>query len=279
MKKNILLLIFISLVFTTLKSVKEENAKWIGLATGFGVGAVVGVVTYYFPKENRYNSRDRWGNPIYLEKGKGRLLLAAILGLGSGALAGYLAYQNAIYNTPKSKFNRARDIINKTLLEELVSKKFNNVELYVRYALGRFSSNWPLVDARKKLEHIRLELLGARYLLSSACSEVGIDYRYSYIHNDSQELNEIINDFLDRITDRMSILMFHPFYKDQMKIYEKYQKEERRRRERERKHRERRNEKEDDRWERRREKERDREFLHNLTGNRPTNVGINFNMG
>ncbi len=278
MKKNILLLIFISLIFTSLRPVKEENAKWIGLGVGTGVGLVAGGITYFVSREDIYDGRDEWGYIRYT-KGKGSIPFSVVFGLVSGALAGYLAYKDALYNTPKSKFNRASDIINRVLLEELVSKKFNNAEIYVRYALGRFSSNWPLVDARKKLESIRFDLSEARYLLSSACSEVGIDYRYTYMHNDSQELNEIIDDFFERITDRMSIFMFHPFYKDQMKMYEKYQKEERRRRERERKRRERRNEKADDRWERRREKERDREFLQDFTGHRPTNVGINFNMG
>ncbi len=64
-----------------------------------------------------------------------------------------------------------------------------------------------------------------------------------------------------------------------MSCYEKYQKELRRRRERENERWERRADKSDKRREKRREKEKDRDFLYDLTGNRPANIGINFNMG
>ncbi len=269
MKKTILLGTLFALVFGSLKPISESGAKWVGLATGTGVGILVGGITYH------KFTNGSWGR---IRPGEATEA-SVFFGAGAGALAGYLAYKIAMRNTPRAKFNRANDIINRTLLEQLVSKKFKKADLYVRYALGRSSSNWPLVDARRKLDSIRLDLLEARSLLSSACSEIGDDYKYSYIYNSTKELNEIIDDFLDRIPDRMSVLISHPFYKDQMKRYEKYQKEERRRRERERKRRENRADKRDDRWERRQEKERDREFLQDLTGNRPANVGVNFNMG
>lgn len=282
MKKSILLETLFILVLVNLKPISESGAKWVGIGVGAGVGLFVGSGVFFNSSDNQYGRRDQYNRmnqrePIQADSGD--ILTAVLLGGIAGSLAGYLAYKLAMYNTPKAKFNRANDIINKVLLEDLVAKKFRNSDLYVRYALGRFSSNWPLVDARKKLDSIRLNLLEARSLLSAACSELGSDYRYSYMYNSTKDLNEVIDDFLDRIPDRMSVLISHPFYKDQMKRYEKYQKEERRRRERERERWERRTEKSDERWERRREKERDREFLQGFAGNRPANVGINFNMG
>ncbi|MBD3273078.1 hypothetical protein GF385_01880 [Candidatus Dependentiae bacterium] len=262
MKKSFLLGILLSIFFTTLNPISENGAKWVGVGCGVGAGALTLAGILY----DSGSFRSEYGGRFTNRRRNNDVLFATVFGLGVGGLVGYLAYKIAMYNTPKAKFNRASDIINKILLEDLVAKKFNSVELYIRYILGRFSSNWPLVDARQKLQSIKLNLIEARTLLTSACSQAVKDHKYLY--DGAKEFYEIIDDFLDRIFDRMSVLISHPFYKDQLKRYEKYQKELRKRQE-----------KMHQRWEKQREKQKDRELLQNLAGQRPANVGINFNMG
>lgn len=248
--------------FTNLRPIKEENAKWVGLGVGAGVGLISSTVVYS-NSVNDYYGRKRAGEPTFQT-----LLSTAIVGGGLGFLAGIIAYNAVFESTPIAKFDRANKIINKILLEDIVVKKFSTIDLFIRYCLGRFSSNWPLIDARKKLDNIRIDLLQARSLLSSISLDISRDYAHSYIIKDFKELNEVIEELLVRITDRMSVLISHPLYQDQIKYYEKYLKEERKRREKNQEY-----------WQRMRERERDRELLQNLTNQRPANVGVNFNMG
>jgi hypothetical protein len=257
MRKFIFLLNIV--FFSSLLPIKEETAKNIGL----GVGAGAGIVSFW-------GSYSKFKNNVYYNDGERAVALfkSLLVGSGLGLLGGYIAYKIAMYNTPTKRFNRAQKIVDRVRLNGLVSKKFSRDRDFIKYCFSAFNSNWPLVDSRNELNSLRLDLIEARFLLSSFISESGGDSKYSYMRKEYKSLNEDISTFLPRITDRMYVLVSNSLYNEQLKVQQQYLREQRRRQERWQ-----------DRWEKQREKQKDRELLQNLAGNRPVNTNVNFNLG
>lgn len=262
MQKIILLLVFTIFSLGQVKPIKEENAKWVGLTAGIGTGMLAGFIAYDkinpdLPKSFWFNHRTHDQNVIK----------PILIGSGIGLVVAFLAYKLAMYNTAKSKFNRAQNIINTVSFKSIVAKKFATQELLLQYIFGSYRSSWPLVSAVDDLNSIRLDLIEAKLLLNNACNEVMTNKRDLWIYEQSKKLFLDIEDFLERVTLRLSILTSNNMYQQQLKSYQKYQRKLEKQRERERKRR--------DKWKEQRRKE---DLVYGITQNSNGNVGVNISL-
>lgn len=217
MKKYLLNLILLVNTFTSLSPIKKENAKLVGVGVGAGVGLLASSALY----NNMIH--DRFGQIIRNEPTGEILLTATVVGAGVGLLAGYLTYSMAKSYTPKSKFKKARRLVEQCYSYAIASREFVNHNEYLSFILGSYGSEWPLLRAIDDLNLIRLNLIEARVFIDAACDQAREYNQDLWILHESSYLYKKIDHLIEYVAARVAVITSWPIYQDQYKRYQENQ--------------------------------------------------------
>lgn len=248
-KKSLGISLLIFLSFPAAKPISEGTADLTAALGGVVAGGIGGAVAYTALANNLPNSD--LNTP-----------LAVVAALGSGALTWWCLSKMLFPYTPRGKYQQAAKIVRTTELDTFIQNNFSCAQDVIGHVNIKFGTNWPLVLARRHLNHMVSDLSNAYELLDEAMETLrdNKNKKNLALFNRCNDLYNTIPAIIITIEELMKPIINHNDFQHQTKIYENHMEAERQRQfEREKQQRE--------YDQKRREKEKEREFKQNVLQN------------
>ncbi|MBD3231386.1 hypothetical protein GF322_01855 [Candidatus Dependentiae bacterium] len=214
-KINFFIILVTFFIFSFIKPLKESHCKWWASGIGGVAGVISGGLMLNKSFKKKLNLKD-----FFISSG---------VGTGIGVLIGYIIYKILLSYTPEARYFASKNIVRNIFSDEIIGSNFCSEDLLIKCIIAKFGTSWPLVLARNYFEFATCSLKNARVSLDKARKEIKNDPSYSKLLQKIKDLEENIKILIDLITERMSLLISHPDYKFQVKLYEKHIKEIRKR--------------------------------------------------
>lgn len=277
-KSSLIVFLTIFLSFSTAQPISEKTAEFVSVAGGTIIGGISGITTYALLANDTPKNVN--------------IPLSALVALGAGGVSWWCLSNFLFQFTPQGKYlqtaaivQKATRIVRSVELDSLLQNNFDCGLDVIGHINIKFGTNWPLVLARRHLNHLVSELTGAYETFTEVMDNIHRDQnknnpdlyeRYNALYNKCNDCYNKIPIIIITIEELMKPIVGHENFHHQTKLYENHQEAERQRQfEREKQQREL-NQKQRELNDQRLEKQRDRELKQNVlqTGNHQVVVNI-----